>query len=140
MLNGKVALRYAVTAAAVAVAAWMLGGWGWLLLWLALSLAAQAVAYAGWGTAVFQKSNGKLPWSVRILLAPYMICARVTLYYYCRGLPPYAEVAPGVWIGRRLTEPEAQEVIRKGEDDEEDQDHRQTRSASFIEPASAAGL
>ncbi len=114
MLNAKVSLRYAVAAAAVAVGAWAIGGWGWLLLWLAISLAAQALAYAGWGTAVFQKSRGHLPWAVRILLAPYMICARITLHYYCRGLAPYADVAPGVLIGRRLTDPEAKEVIRKG--------------------------
>jgi len=114
MLNAKVSLRYTVAALAACVGAWMLGGWGWLLLWLAVSLAAQALAYAGWGTAVFQKSNGRLPWSVRILLAPYMICARITLHYYCRGLAPYAEAAPGVWIGRRLTDPEAKDVIQKG--------------------------
>src|SRR5215471_307635 len=114
MLNAKVSLRYTVAAIAAAVGAWTLGGWGWLLLWLAISLAAQALAYAGWGTAVFQKSRGHLPWVVRILLAPYMICARITLHYYCRGLAPYAEVAPGVWIGRRLTDPEAKDVIAKG--------------------------
>jgi len=114
MPNGKVAVRYAGAAVAVTAGAWWLGGWGWLLLWLALSLAAQALAYAGEGTAVFRKSNGRLPWSVRILLAPYMICARITLHYYCRGLAPYAEAAPGVWIGRRLTDLEASAAIRKG--------------------------
>jgi protein-tyrosine phosphatase len=114
MPNAKVSLRYAVAATAVAVGAWTLGGWGWLLLWLAISLAAQSLAYAGWGTDVFQKTGGRLPWAVRILLAPYMICARITLHYYCRGLAPYADVAPGVWIGRRLTDPEAKDVIQKG--------------------------
>src|SRR5262245_57081137 len=114
MLNAKVALRYTVAAAVVITGAWWLRGWGWLLLWLGVSLAAQALAYAGWGAAVFRKDGGRLPWSVRILLAPYMICARVTLHYYCRGLPPYAEAATGVWIGRRLTDPEAEEAIRKG--------------------------
>ena len=114
MLNANVSLRYAVAAACVAGGAWALGGWGWLLLWLAVSLAAQAAAYAGWGTAVFRKTNGRLPWSVRILLAPYMICARITLHYYCRGLAPYATAASGVWIGRRLTDPEAREAIRSG--------------------------
>ena len=113
-MNAMVALRYAVAAIVAAAAGGMLGRWGWLLIWLAVSLAAQALAYAGWGSAVFRKTGGRLPWSVRILFAPYMICARVTLHYYCRGLPPWAEAAPGVWIGRRLTDPEAQEAIRKG--------------------------
>src|SRR5262249_49367480 len=114
MLNGKIAFRYAVGAIATALGAWWLGGWGWLLLWLAVSLAAQALAYAGWGVAVFRKSNGRLPWSVRILLAPYMIIARITLHYYCRNLAPYAEIVPHVWLGRRLTEPQAREVIGRG--------------------------
>jgi hypothetical protein len=114
MLNARIAFRYAVAAAVTAAGAWWLGGWGWILLWLSVSLAAQAVAYAGWGVAVFRKAGGRLPWSVRILLAPYMICARITLHYYCRNLPPHAQVAPGVWLGRRLTDPQAREAIAKG--------------------------
>ena len=114
MLNARVAFRYWMAGVATFAGAWWLGGFGWLLLWLAFSLFAQAVAYAGWGAVVFRKTNGRLPWSVRILLAPYMICARITLHYYCRGLAPYAEVAPGVWIGRRLTDREASDAIAKG--------------------------
>ena len=114
MLNARIALRYAAGALVTAGAAVWSGGWGWLLLWLAGSLAAQAAAYAGMGTVVFWKRRGRLPWAVRILLAPYMICARITLHYYCRGLPPYAEVAPGVWIGRRLTIPQARAASEQG--------------------------
>jgi hypothetical protein len=114
MLDTRVAVRYAVAGVGTAVLAEVIGGWGWLLLWLSISLAAQALAYAGWGVTVFRKQDGRLPWGVRILLAPYMICARITLHYYCRGFAPYAEAAPGVWIGRRLTDPEAREAIRKG--------------------------
>ena len=114
MLNARIALRYAIGAALTAAAAWWLGGYGWLLVWLAISFAAQALAYAGGGTVVFRKRHGRLPWAVRILLAPYMICARIVLHYYCRGLAPYAEAAPGVWIGRRLTDAEAAAAIQKG--------------------------
>ena len=114
MLNAPVARRYTIGAVLTAAAACVLRGWWWLLMWLAVSLAAQAVAYAGKGAVVFRKHNGRLPWSVRILLAPYMICARITLYYYCRGLAPYAEVGPGVWIGRRLNDAEAEAAIAKG--------------------------
>jgi protein-tyrosine phosphatase len=114
MLNGIVARRYALGAAAVAALSYWASWWGLLLLWLALSLAAQAMAYAGLGAVVFRKRNGRLPWSVRILLAPYMICARITLYYYCKGLPAYTEAARGVWIGRRVTNAEASELVAKG--------------------------
>jgi hypothetical protein len=114
MLNARITFRYTLAAAVTAAGAWWLSGWGWILLWLSVSLAAQAIAYAGWSVAVFRKTNGRLPWSVRILLAPYMICARITLHYYCRNLPPHAQVAPGVWLGRRLTDPQAREAIAKG--------------------------
>ena len=114
MLNGRVALRYAFGALVSIVAAYWIGGYGWLLLWLAISFAAQALGYAGMGTIVFWKKNGRLPWVVRIILGPYMIISRITLHYYCRGLAPYAEVAPGVWLGRRLKSAEARDVIQKG--------------------------
>ncbi len=114
MLNAKVALRYAIGGAAVTALAFVLQGWGWLLLWLALSLEVQALAYVGAGAMVFQKKGGRLPWVVRILLAPYMICARITLHYYCRGLAPYAPVTSNVWIGRRLNDEQAREVVQKG--------------------------
>ena len=113
-MNAKVALRYSIVALAVVAGALWLRGWGWLLIWLAVSLAAQAIAYAGWGPAVFRKTNGRLPWTVRIILAPYMICARITVYYCCRKYAPYSQVAPDVWIGRRLAHPEACRLIRKG--------------------------
>ena len=114
MLNGTLAVRYGVGAVIIAAAAWWIGSWGWLLIWLAVSFASQALAYAGMGTMVFQKREGRLPWVVRILLAPYMIIARITLYYYCKGLPASAEVARGVWIGRRLNGKEAEDVVRPG--------------------------
>ncbi len=114
MLNARVCLRYAFGAVVTAAAAFWLRGWGWLFLWLSISFAAQALAYAGLGTVVFWKRNGRLPWVVRIVLAPYMILARITLYYYCRGLAAYTEAAPGVWIGRRLNDDEARAVIQKG--------------------------
>lgn len=114
MLNQRIAIRYMLATAVVTAAAIWLGGYAWLLLWLSISLAAQALAYAGLGAVVFRKTNGRLPWAVRILLAPYMIVARITLHYYCRNFAPYTEAAPGVWIGRRLTAPEAREVIQKG--------------------------
>ena len=90
MLNGRIALRYAVGGAAVTALAFWIGSWGWLLLWLALSLEAQALAYAGAGAMVFQKSGGRLPWAVRIFLAPYMICARITLHCACAGVRTWA--------------------------------------------------
>lgn len=114
MLNASVCFRYAAAALVSIAAAFWSRGRAWLLLWLGFSLAAQALAYAGAGAIVLWKKNGRLPWMVRILLAPYMICARIALHYYCRGLAPYTEAARGVWIGRRLNDSEGFEAIQKG--------------------------
>lgn len=114
MLYGRLVIRYAAGTLLATFAALYIGKWGWLLLWIAISLLSQAMAYAGMGSIIFWKKNGKLPWPVRIILAPYMIGARITLHYYCRNLPPYAEAARNVWIGRRLTDDQAREVIAKG--------------------------
>ena len=114
MLYGRLVFRYALGALIIVAAAAWIRGWGWLLLWIAVSLAAQAMAYARAGSIVFHKKDGRLSWPVRILLAPYMIGARITLHYYCRGLPPWIEATPGVWIGRRLTDAQAGEAIAKG--------------------------
>jgi protein-tyrosine phosphatase len=81
-----------------------IGGWGWLLLWPALSSALVAAGYAGLGPMVFGKrDNGRLAWWAVLLLLPYLL---VTwgLWHLQRLLsrePCCHEVAPGVWLGRR---------------------------------------
>lgn len=63
---------------------------------------------------VYRKANGLLPLSVRILLAPYLLSARVILHYYGRGRAAWAMASPTLWIGRRLTDAEASEAVRQG--------------------------
>ncbi len=97
----KVALIYALGAAlCLSLAAWA-GGWAWLLLWPGAALALVAAAYAGVGTAIFQKNtDGQLSWAARWLLAPYLAGAWLSSRWFTRHGPPSAEVVPGLWLGR----------------------------------------
>ena len=80
--------------------------WPWLF-WPALALALVAIAYFGVGPAVFRKENGGLPLSVKLLLGPVVVGQWLSLVYYRRQCRPWDEVAPGLFIGRQLSNTEA---------------------------------
>jgi len=97
----SLASRYAAGAALLSALALWLGGWGWLLLWPALSLALVALNYAALGTAGFQKrSDGSMSLAAKLMLTPYLIGAFVNSRLWTRNDPKTAEVAEGVHIGR----------------------------------------
>lgn len=71
------------------------------LLWPALALAIVALAYAGAGPKVFQKSaDGSITLASRILLLPYRLGARINIWAWTRNLAPQVAVADGVFLGR----------------------------------------
>jgi hypothetical protein len=100
-----------VAAAALSAATWPGGG---ILLWPSLSLGIVAAAYFGCGPGVFRKENGRLPPSARLLLAPYLLGQAVSLLYYRRQCRSWDEVAPGLLVGRKLNDREAEEAVRQG--------------------------
>ncbi len=87
----------------VAGAVWLRGP-GWLLVWPAVSLGAVAAGYLGLGAGVCGKrADGRLAWW-SVLLLPYLLGAWV-IWRLARLLgpnAPYEQVAPRIWIGRRL--------------------------------------
>jgi len=112
--NVRVAGYYLFGAgSAVAVAA-IVWPWGAVLLWPALSLALVGSAYVGAGPAIFRKANGRIPFAARVVLGPCLAGQWLSLAYYKRQCRPYDEVAPGLWIGRRLTDAEAAEAVERG--------------------------
>jgi membrane-associated phospholipid phosphatase len=96
---------------ALALIAWP---WGGLLLWPALSLAITAAGYAGFGAGIFRKTNGRLPLSARLLLAPMLLGHRLSLLYYRRQCRPWDQVTPGLLIGKQLNDAEAGEAVGQG--------------------------
>lgn len=100
--RSDVALRYGMASTVLLIGT----AWAWptsvLLLWPALALALVAIAYAGAGPGFLGKGD---PWS-EWLLAPYRWGAALTARVLTAGQAPTAEFAPGLWLGRRLSQPE----------------------------------
>lgn len=106
------------TYAASAFLLWLLAysGWPWsaILTWPALSLTLVAFAYLGAGTAAFGKTRGRTSWATALLLGPFLLGNRVSFRHYRRLGPAWSEVAPGLLMGRRLNEREAEQAVRSG--------------------------
>jgi protein-tyrosine phosphatase len=72
---------------------------GLLFAWTALALALVALGYLRVGAQVLQKRNGVIAWPARLVLAPYLLGARVSVWLQTRGHAPYAQVADDLFIG-----------------------------------------
>jgi membrane-associated phospholipid phosphatase len=104
------ARRYAAGAALCYLAAYH--GWPHLIvfLWPALALSIVALAYAAGQPTLFRKYQGRLLAGTRWLLNPYRWAALASRVYFNKDLPAYAEIVPGLYVGRMLSEKEAREI------------------------------
>jgi protein-tyrosine phosphatase/membrane-associated phospholipid phosphatase len=112
--NVRVGCCYAAGAVMVLAPAQALGPWGAFLLWPAAGLGITAAAYFGLGPGIFRKTDGRLPWSTRFVLAPILIGQYLSLTYYRRQCRAWDEAAPAVLIGRILNEAETAEAVQQG--------------------------
>ncbi len=97
----RLAWTYAAGSLLLVVSSIALWGAALWLLWPALSLGLVALAYAGLGTAAFQKSaDGRPSLAARWLLAPYLVGAWINSRWWTRRAPQPVPVADGVWLGR----------------------------------------
>lgn len=79
----------------------VVGGAALWLLWPVVSVLLVALAYAGLGTAVFQKrADGRLSMAARWLLAPYLAVAWLNSRLWTQRAPQPVAVAADVWLGR----------------------------------------
>ena len=97
----RLAAIYATGALLMAgLAAWGRGWWLWLF-WPGVSCALVALNYALAGAAGFGKAaDGTVPVATRLLLAPYILAARINARLWTRRAPAPCHVADGVWLGR----------------------------------------
>lgn len=112
--NRRVGSYYAAGSAAVLALALSVLPWGTFLLWPAAALGIVAAAYFGLGPGIFRKTDGVLPVSSRFVLAPVLVGQYLSLIYYRRQARAWDEAAPGVFIGRTLTEAEAASAVSEG--------------------------
>ncbi len=104
-----IGLGYLIGGLAVfALAAWQ-GGWVWLLAWPGLGLTLVATGYLGLGPGVFGPPDA--PWYWRVLMLPVRLGATLSARLQARSLSGFAELAPGLWVGRA---PRAREASKLG--------------------------
>jgi protein-tyrosine phosphatase len=98
------AIIFALLAGYLIFLAVLLGGWGWLLLWPALSFLVLASGYAVFGPGVCGKRpDGRLAWWSLLALLPVLLLLW-SLWHLIRLVSWETvanEIAPGVWLGRR---------------------------------------
>jgi protein phosphatase len=73
-----------------------------------------AIAYFRAGPIVFRKTEGKLPWSTRFVLAPCLLGQYLSLLYYRRQCRSWDKVTPQIWIGGKLGCRSANEALCSG--------------------------
>jgi hypothetical protein len=102
VVNRRIGSYYAAGAAVVSITGAIFWPWGVLLLWPAIALGIVAIAYFRAGPIVFHKTEGKLPWSTRFVLAPCLVGQYLSLLYYRRQCRSWDKVTPQIWIGGKL--------------------------------------
>jgi protein-tyrosine phosphatase len=100
--NRRIGLYYAAGAWVVLIMGAIFWPWGVLLLWPAIALGIVAIAYFRAGPIVFHKTEGKLPWSTRFVLAPCLFGQYLSLLYYRSQCRLWDKVTPQIWIGGKL--------------------------------------
>jgi protein-tyrosine phosphatase len=96
----RVGAFYLATALTLIVIAVWVGGAGFLVLWLAASLAMVGCIYATGRAELFRKKDGTMPTAMVALLAPYLVLARLNARWWTRKASLADEIVPGVWLGR----------------------------------------
>jgi protein-tyrosine phosphatase/membrane-associated phospholipid phosphatase len=112
--NRRIGSYYAAGAALVLVVGPIFWPWGILLLWPAIALGVVAIGYFRTGPIVFHKTEGKLPWSTRFVLAPCLLGQYLSLLYYRSQCRSWDKVTPQIWIGGKLGRRSANKALCSG--------------------------
>jgi protein-tyrosine phosphatase len=112
--NRRVGAYYGIGALLLACLVVLFWPWGAFLLWPAIALAIVTAAYFGLGAGIFRKRDGRLPWTTRWALGPYLLGQQLSRLYYRRECRAWDQLTPKVWIGSVLNRREAAEAVRQG--------------------------
>ncbi len=112
--NRRVGAYYATGAVAFCIAGALARPWGLLLLWPAVCCTIAAAGCLKFGPDIYRKTDGRLPTSTRLALAPLLIGQTLSLWHYRRRCRAWDKATPNVWIGRKLSNSEAVEAVNRG--------------------------
>lgn len=112
--NPRVGAYYAGGAVLLAMGALAWMPWAAILLWPALSSAIAAAGYVGVGPAIYRKKDGRLQLVTRVIMGPMLLGQALSLRYYRRQCRPWDEAVPGLLMGRKLNEAEAEDLLAHG--------------------------
>jgi len=112
--NRRIGSYYAGGAAVVLIMGATFWPWGVLLFWPAIALGIVAIAYFRAAPMVFPKTEGKLRWSTRFVLAPCLIGQYLSLLYYRSQCRSWDKVTPQIWIGGKLGRRSANKALCSG--------------------------
>ena len=112
--NLRVGTYYALASAALVALAIGLASWWLWLLWPATATALVASGYFFFGAGIYGKRRGRLPLASMIVLGPILAGQYLSLLYYRRQCRAWNRVTDQLWIGRALSDSEAELAIDKG--------------------------
>ena len=112
--NRRIGSYYLAVAAVVLIMGAIFWPRGSLLLWPAIALGIVSIAYFRAGPIIFHKTEGKLPWSTRFVLAPCLLGQYLSLLYYRSQCRSWDKVTPQIWIGGILGCRSANKALRSG--------------------------
>ncbi|HSZ54776.1 MAG TPA: dual specificity protein phosphatase family protein [Tepidisphaeraceae bacterium] len=112
--NLWVGMMYAAGAAVWLAVAILTRPWGLLLIWPVISLSLVAAAYFGLGPGIFRKRQGRVPILSSIVLWPVLAGQRLSLAYYKTKSNAWDALTDHLWIGRKLSTPEARRAVAQG--------------------------
>jgi Dual specificity phosphatase, catalytic domain len=112
--NRRIGFYYAAGAAVLVLMDAIFWPWGVLFFWPATALGIVAIAYFRAGPIVFHKTEGKLPWSTRFVLAPCLLGQYLSLLYYRSQCRAWDKVTPQIWIGGKLGRRSAKKALCSG--------------------------
>jgi len=111
----RLAGRYGAGALLCTIAALPGGGWLWFG-WPAFACGLTAFAYVTDNPRWLQKHSATPTPAAEWILLPVTVISRLWQWRWLRVSPPWREVAPGVFFGRRLTDREARAFLAEHPD------------------------
>ncbi len=112
--NPAIGRLYLVPLLLCLLLAFFMWPWGILWIWPAISLTLLVFGYLGNGPGMFRKIGGIVPLSAQLVMAPILVAQKLSLRYYARQCSAWNVVSDRVWIGRVLSNQEAEKAISQG--------------------------